>query len=60
MMPLQFTSYSYAISSANTWGKNNLSFCSRYNWSAITDDNGPGVQAKFVLSAGSNYTGEHK
>ena len=51
-----FISDTYAISSANTWEFKTCHFAGNQG-SAITADDGPGVQAEFVLSAGSDYTG---
>ena len=50
-----FISDTYAISSANTWEFKTCHFAGNQG-SAITDDDGPGIQAEFILSAGSNYS----
>lgn len=50
-----FISDTYAISSANTWEFKTCHFAGNQG-SAITDDDGPGIQAEFVLSAGSDYS----
>ena len=46
----------YTINSANTWERKSLTFVGNTG-SAITDDNGQGLQIEWFLAAGTDYTG---
>ena len=50
-------SYTYSISSADTWEKKTITIAGDTSGSGITNDNGEGLLIGFGLASGANFTG---
>jgi len=52
----QYQNLAYTISSANTWEYKTLTYVGNTS-TAINNDTGTGLETRFILTAGSDYTG---